>query len=79
LLLRKYVMSEGGGANPVNGSLTTMDKKDKNMASGENTNDIEKRKIELIRLRIKNRYYEKEDVLEKVVEEIIQKNIHPTH
>ncbi len=56
-----------------------MDKKDKNMASGESTNDLEKRKIELIRLRIKNRYYEKEDVLEKVVEEIIQKNIHPTH
>ena len=32
--------------------------------------DIQKQKEELILLRIKNNYYQKEEILEKVVEEI---------
>ena len=37
--------------------------------------DIQKQKEELILLRIKNNYYQKEEVLEKVVEEILDKSI----
>ena len=37
--------------------------------------DIQKQKEELILLRIKNNYYQKEEVLEKVVEEILENSI----
>ena len=37
--------------------------------------DIKKQKKELILLRIKNNYYQKEEVLEKVVEEILDNSI----
>ncbi len=37
--------------------------------------DIQKQKIELILLRIKNNYYKKEEVLEKVVAEIWDNSI----
>ena len=33
--------------------------------------DIQKQKKELVLLRIKNNYYQKEEILEKVVEEIL--------
>ena len=37
--------------------------------------DIQKQKEELILLRIKNNYYQKEEILEKVVEEIWDNSI----
>jgi hypothetical protein len=37
--------------------------------------DIQKQKEELILLRIRNNYYQKEEVLEKVVEEILDNSI----
>ena len=37
--------------------------------------DIQRQKKELILLRIKNNYYQKEEILEKVVEEIWDKSI----
>ena len=37
--------------------------------------DIQKQKEELILLRIKNNYYQKEEVLQKVVEEILDNSI----
>lgn len=40
----------------------------------EKNSDMEFRKIELIRLRIKNKFYQKEEVLEKVVTEILNKS-----
>ncbi len=40
-----------------------------------NIEDIQKQKIELILLRIKNNYYQKEEVLKKVVAEIWDNSI----
>lgn len=37
--------------------------------------DVEKQKEELILLRIKNNYYQKEEILERVVEEILENSI----
>jgi hypothetical protein len=37
--------------------------------------DLQKQKVELILLRIKNNYYQKEEVLKKVVEEIWDNSI----
>jgi hypothetical protein len=37
--------------------------------------DIQKQKEELVLLRIKNNYYQKEEILEKVVEEIWDNSI----
>jgi len=37
--------------------------------------DFQKQKIELILLRIKNNYYQKEEILEKVVEQIWDNSI----
>ena len=37
--------------------------------------DFQKQKVELIKLRIKNNYYQKEEVLKKVVEEIWDNSI----
>ena len=37
--------------------------------------DLEKEKLELIYLRIRNKFYEREEVLEKVVREIMNKEI----
>ena len=39
------------------------------------TNDMEQQKIELVKLRIKNKYYENEQVLENVVHEILKNSI----
>jgi hypothetical protein len=40
-----------------------------------NLEDIQKQKEELILLRIRNKYYQKEEVLEKVIEEILNNSI----
>lgn len=37
---------------------------------------LEKEKLELIYLRIRNKYYEREEILEKVVQEIIKQEMH---
>ena len=37
--------------------------------------DFEKEKIELVKLRIKNKYYERTDVLEEVISSILKNNI----
>jgi len=36
--------------------------------------DLEKEKIELIRLRIRNKYYDREEILQKVVQEIYEQD-----
>ncbi len=46
------------------------DQKDENMKM------LEKEKLELIYLRIRNKYYEREEILEKVVREIIKQEMH---
>ncbi len=45
-----------------------------NKATG---NDLEKQKIDLVKLRIKNRFYERDEVFERVVEEILNRTIKP--
>lgn len=37
--------------------------------------ELERKKLELIKLRIKNKYYDREEILEKVVGEIIKNEI----
>jgi len=37
--------------------------------------ELERKKIELIKLRIRNKYYDREEILEKVVREIIKNEI----
>lgn len=41
--------------------------------------DMEKQKRELILLRIKNNFYGKDEVLEKVAEEIVNKSLKKDH
>ncbi len=38
-------------------------------------NDLEQKKLELIYLRIRNKFYEREEILEKVVQEIINREV----
>lgn len=45
------------------------------MTSKTHTDEIEKQKIELIKLRIKNRFYDRDDVFDKVVSELIKKEL----
>ena len=42
-----------------------------------NTMEFEKEKLELIKLRIKNKYYDRSDVLEKVASAILKKDPSP--
>ncbi len=37
--------------------------------------ELEKEKLELIQLRIRNKFYEREEILEKVVNEIIHREM----
>ncbi len=38
----------------------------------KNMSDLERKKMELIKLRIKNKYYDRQEILERVVSEIIK-------
>ena len=45
------------------------------MTGKTHTNNIENQKIELIKMRIKNKFYERDDVFERVVTELIKKEL----
>ena len=52
-----------------------MDKKADSMKKNRLQSDFEEQKLELIRMRIKNKFYDREEILQKVVQEIYEKNI----
>ena len=49
--------------------------KDKKVIRKDRTQDLEKDKLDLIKLRIKNKFYNKEDILEQVASEIVKHEI----
>ncbi|MBD3226278.1 MAG: hypothetical protein GF313_16235 [Caldithrix sp.] len=52
-------------------------KEGKNMAGYNKNNDLESQKIELIKLRIKNGFYDRDFVLNRVVEGLINDPLAP--
>ena len=50
-----------------------MKKREGKVESPESMSDLERKKMELVMLRIRNGFYNHEEVLERVVEEILQK------
>jgi hypothetical protein len=50
-------------------------KKAGEMTNKTNSDGLEKQKIELIKLRIKNKFYDRDDVYEKVISELIKKEL----
>ena len=49
--------------------------KEKKMDEFSKEKSFEKNKLDLIKLRIKNGYYDKSDILDRVVDEIFRKEI----
>lgn len=49
--------------------------KDKKVLKTNRKKDLESDKLDLIKLRIKNKYYNKEDILEQVASEIVKREI----
>lgn len=45
------------------------------MKNKADSNDFEKQKLDLIRLRIRNKFYDREEILQKVVHEIYEADI----
>lgn len=45
------------------------------MPENESLSNFEEQKIELVKMRIKNKYYDRDDILAQVVSEIIHKDI----
>ncbi len=52
-----------------------MEKKADSMRKNRLQSDFEEQKLELIRMRIKNKFYDREEILQKVVQELYEKNI----
>lgn len=50
-------------------------KKEKLMHNRSNRSNFQQQKMELIRLRIKNHYYDRDEILKKVVQEVYERNI----
>ena len=50
-------------------------KKTRNLKSENNESRLQDQKIELIKLRIKNKYYDRDDILQKVIQEIYERDI----
>ncbi len=50
---------------------------EKNMNAQEKKDQLEAEKIELIKLRIQNKYYDREDVLIKTIQEIFDSELNP--
>jgi hypothetical protein len=55
--------------------MSMMGKKGKHMNPKVERSSLEKDKIELIKLRIKNKYYDRDEVLLKVVQEIYERDL----
>lgn len=49
--------------------------KNKKVNKTDRNSDLEKDKLDLIKLRIKNKYYNNEDILEQVASEIVKRQI----
>ena len=49
--------------------------KDKKVIKTDRNKDLEKDKLDLIKMRIKNKYYNKEDILERVASEIVKREM----
>lgn len=50
-------------------------KKGRNMKADADQSSLQDQKIELIKLRIENKYYDREDILQKVIQEIYERDI----
>ena len=50
-------------------------KKGQNMKADTGQSSLQDQKIELIKLRIKNKYYDREDILQKVIQEIYERDV----
>lgn len=50
-------------------------KKIQNMKSDGDNSSLQDQKIELIKLRIKNKYYDRDDILQKVIQEIYERDV----
>jgi len=50
-------------------------KKGQNMKSEDERTSLQNQKIELIKLRIKNKYYDRDDILQKVIQEIYERDV----
>lgn len=50
-------------------------KKTRNIKSDNGGSRLQDQKIELIKLRIKNKYYDRDDILQKVIQEIYERDI----
>jgi len=52
-----------------------MDKKEIKMTQEVKDKNFEDQKLELIRLRIQNKFYEREEILQKVVQELYEQDL----
>ncbi len=50
-------------------------KKTRKIESQNGESRLQDQKIELIKLRIKNKYYDRDDILQKVIQEIYERDI----
>ena len=50
-------------------------KKAQEMTSKELDDNIERQKIDLIKLRIRNKYYDREEVFERIINELIRSEL----